>query len=91
MHDAAVWPLAYAIARRAVLDYDAVLRKGDKSTVTRVECEKFFTGPLFAAMCGTIEPQEMINMVRRGELHRRKPYTRRKPRYRYVRKCYLDT
>ena len=91
MHDSAVWPLAFAIARRAVLDYDSVIRNGDRGTVTRVECEKFFTGPLFAAMCGTIDPQEMINMVRRGELHRRKPYPRKKNKYRYVRKCFRDT
>lgn len=78
MHDAAVWPLAYAIVRRAVQDYDSVLRHGDKIPVTRTECENFFNGPLFAAICGTIEPQEMMNMVRRGELRRRAPYTHKK-------------
>lgn len=91
IHDDAVWPLAIAICKRAALDYDSCLRNGDKSKINRKECELFFTGPLFAAMCGVIPPEEIMTMVRRGELHQRKPYTRKKRKRNYVRKCYLDT
>ena len=91
--DSAVIPLAIAIARRAVIDYQHVLKNGDRSTYNRRELERYFRGPLFAAACGTYDPEVFMRDIQLGKAKQRAPYGGtdfRKKKKPYIRKCYLN-
>lgn len=67
MTDEGCYCLCKAIIRRAVKDYRAVCRgKCKAKAVSGAEIEGFFHGRLFAAMCGSVNPETLLEKIRRS-------------------------
>lgn len=69
-----------AIINQANRDYASAIAYGDEGPqCNKAECERFYRGPLFAAMTGNIDPEEYMTLIRSGQIRvsLRKPHVRK--------------
>ena len=69
--------LCRAIVTQADNDLVAWKKHGDTAVIKLAELKLFYRGPLFGAMCGSIDPEWYMNAVLNRQARARKAYQRR--------------